>query len=114
MSTQPSWPARTFDGLVTDVARHLRDDGFNVVTDIDVQATLRERGLDSSRCRILSTCAADDARLCKVIVRETADQNVEVNVVDPVAVRHGSTPAPQSTAAQVHRSLAAALSRLGM
>jgi hypothetical protein len=112
MIQQQSWQPRSFDGLVTDVARHLRDEGFDVVTDIDVQATLRERGVDSDRCRILSTCSLDDSQLCNVIVRET-DDHIEVNVVDPVAAREGSLPAPQSTAAQVHRSLAAALSRMG-
>jgi hypothetical protein len=112
MIRQHSWHVRNFDGLVTDVTRHLRDEGFDVLTDIDVQATLKERGVNSDRCRILSTCSADAAQMCTVIVRETTDHDVELNVVDPVAAREGSVPAPQSTAAQVHRSLAAALLRL--
>jgi uncharacterized protein (DUF302 family) len=126
MIQQCSWPAATFDALVTDMARHLRSHGFSVVSDVDVQAMLKDGlGVDSARCRILRTCdlrgAADggddtavSARCCQVIVRETSGHGAELHVIDPVAARQGIAPSRGSTAAQVHRALSDIVSQLGL
>lgn len=116
---QPYSGPKTFDALVARMATHLRTEGFDVITDVDVQAMLkRDLGIDSDRCRILGArdvrrATAGAPQLCNVVVRETAEHGVEVNVMDPEAIRRGATPSPQSAAARVHRTLAGVLSQLG-
>jgi len=88
-----------FDTVVARVVQTLSSEGFGVLTDIDVQATLKAKiGADMPRYRILGACNPRFAREalaledklgvllpCNVIVRETADGRVEVASVDPVA-----------------------------
>ena len=49
--------AQPYDTLVSEVIELLRAEGFGVLTDIDVRATLKSRiGGDMSRYRILGAC----------------------------------------------------------
>ena len=87
-----------FDAVVSEVIEGLKAQGFGVLTDIDVQATLKAKlGADMPRYRILGACNPRFAHEalkredklgvllpCNVIVRDTADQRVEVASVDPV------------------------------
>lgn len=87
-----------FEVVEDRVRKALGDRGFGVLTEIDVQATMKNKiGADMSRYTILGACnpkmaweALDHepkvgAMLpCNVILRET-DQGVEVSAVDPVA-----------------------------
>lgn len=118
---------RPFDSVIADVTARLKEQGFGVLTDIDVQATLKAKiGADIGRYRILGACnpsfAHEALRIedklgvllpCNVIVREASDGRVEVASIDPVtAMERTGNPALASTAEEVRRLLAEVLSRL--
>ena len=116
--------SRPFDAVVADVIARLKAEGFGVLTDIDVQATLKAKiGADTSKYRILGACnprlAHEGLKLenklgvmlpCNVIVRETTDNQVEVASVDPVStMERTGNPALAATAKEVRGSLLRAL-----
>ena len=116
--------SRPFDEVVAEVIDHLKAEGFGVLTDIDVQATLKAKiGAETSKYRILGACnprlAHEGLKLenklgvmlpCNVIVRETAEHQVEVASVDPVStMERTGNPALASTAREVRASLLRAL-----
>ena len=116
-----------FEAVVADVTAQLKQQGFGLLTDIDVQATLKAKiGADIPRYRILGACnprfAHEALKIenklgvllpCNVILRETTDGQVEVASVDPVAaMQRTGNPALESTAEEVRRLLSAAVSNV--
>jgi uncharacterized protein (DUF302 family) len=113
-----------FDSAVAQTIERLKTQGFGVLTDIDIQATLKGKlGIEMRKYRILGACNPSFAhqalqledRLgvllpCNVIVRETDDGKVEVASVDPVvAMEKTGNPLLVTTAQEVRRRLVAAI-----
>ncbi len=88
-----------FDAAIAKTTEALKQAGFGVLTDIDVQATLKQKiGADFRKYRILGACnpglayralQAEDKigtmLPCNVIVQELGDGKVEVSAIDPIA-----------------------------
>lgn len=87
---------KDFDLLDKELRASLKDQGFGVITEIDVKATMKEKlGADFRRYRILGACnppVAHSALLedleiglllpCNVIIYENDDNSVTVTAID--------------------------------
>jgi uncharacterized protein (DUF302 family) len=88
-----------FDAAISRVTDVLKQEGFGILTDIDVQQTLKKKlDIDFRPYRILGACnpplayqalqAEDKVGTmlpCNVIVQDVGSRLVEVSAVDPVA-----------------------------
>jgi uncharacterized protein (DUF302 family) len=91
--------AAPFDDVVSRTKTGLQEEGFGVLTEVDVQATLKKKlDVDFRRYVILGACnpalAHEALQLedkvgtmlpCNVIVQEKSGGDVEVAAIDPVA-----------------------------
>jgi len=91
--------ALSFDEAVTGVTEELKEEGFGILTRIDVKETLRKkRDVDFRDYCILGACnppfaykalqTEDKIGLmlpCNVIVQDVADNKIEVAAIDPKA-----------------------------
>jgi uncharacterized protein (DUF302 family) len=89
----------SFDQAMARVAEELTKEGFGILTEIDVQETLKKKlDVDFRKYRILGACnpafayraLQSEAHIgtmlpCNVIVQEYEDGRVEVAAVDPIA-----------------------------
>lgn len=89
----------TFDDAIGNVTEKLNEEGFGILTEIDVKATLKKKlNVDFRNYRILGACnppfayqalVAEDKigtmLPCNVIVQEKEDGQVEIAAVDPIA-----------------------------
>jgi uncharacterized protein (DUF302 family) len=114
----------TFDQAITKVPDALKAEGFGVLTQIDVQATLKEKiGADFRRYRILGACNPKLAYRalsmelevgvmmpCNVIVYEGDDGKAVVTAIDPMATIASTHPGLNVIAGEVKFALQRALS----
>ncbi|MGM0588122.1 MAG: DUF302 domain-containing protein [Bacteroidota bacterium] len=89
----------TFDEAIERVTAELKEEGFGVLTEIDVTTTLKKKlDADFKPYRILGACNPEFAHQalqqedkvgvmlpCNVIVEQHEDGSVEISAVDPVA-----------------------------
>jgi len=116
-----------FEEAVDTVTEELGKEGFGVLTEIDVQATLKEKlGEDMPPYRILGACnpplahqavtAVPEIGLllpCNVLVREDDEGKVHVSFMDPGSVLGlVDNPAVEPLAAQVKEKLERVLAAL--
>lgn len=112
--------AGQFESVLSELIERLKREGFGVLTDIDVQGTLRSKiGAEMPKYRILGACnpsfAHEALKLeeklgvllpCNVIVREISDELIEVASVDPiVAMERTGNPALAKTALEIRKRL---------
>ena len=88
-----------FEDVVQKTTAALKEEGFGVLTEIDVKATLKKKlDVDFKNYRILGACnppfafkalQAEDKigtmLPCNVIVQEISDGEIEVAAIDPMA-----------------------------
>ena len=89
----------SFDDAIIRVTDELKEEGFGVLTEIDVKETLKKKlDVDFKKYRILGACNPGFAHQalqkedkigtmlpCNVIVEEHEDGSVEISAVDPLA-----------------------------
>lgn len=89
----------SFDQAIEQVTAELKKEGFGVLTEIDVQQTLKNKiDVDFKKYKILGACNPHFAHRalqsedkigvflpCNVIVEQHENDEVEVSAVDPIA-----------------------------
>ncbi|CAM3271042.1 DUF302 domain-containing protein [Rhodothermus bifroesti] len=124
MNPTPYYFARTLPLSLEAAEARVRDllqqEGFGVLTEIDVQATLKKKlNVDVRPYKILGACNPHFAHQalqaepyigtmlpCNVIVRQTETGQTEVAAIDPVASMQAvNNPALRSIAEQVRERL---------
>jgi uncharacterized protein (DUF302 family) len=116
----------SFDEALAKVIESLKQEGFGVLTEIDVQATMKKKlDVEMQAYKILGAChpscayqalqAEDKIGLmlpCNVIVQQKTD-GVEIAAVDPVASMQAiQNPSLVGIANQVRTKLMAVINRL--
>jgi uncharacterized protein (DUF302 family) len=109
-----------FDAVVSRVVGKLKDEGFGVLSEIDVANTLKQKlGVEMKRYRILGACNPGFAYKalgledkigvmlpCNVVVQEKDGDEVDVAAIDPrVAMRGIGNPALAEIAEEVAERL---------
>jgi uncharacterized protein (DUF302 family) len=88
-----------FDEAIARTTQALKDEGFGIITEIDVKETLKKKlGVDFRRYKILGACnpalAHEALEIedkvgtmlpCNVVVQEMGEGKVEVAAIDPLA-----------------------------
>ena len=106
-----------FAAAVEQVSDALKKEGFGILTEIDVQATMKNKlGIDVPAHRILGACnptlahralmAEPDIGLllpCNVVVRQNTDGKVTVGLIDPIAMLQVTDNPEVATVAQEAR-----------
>lgn len=117
----------TFQDAVERITEELKKEGFGILTEVDVQATLKKKlGVDFRKYKILGACNPplaykalqneDKIGLmlpCNIVVQELPNGKIETAAVDPVASMQSiKNPSLQDVAAQVRQKLKSVIERL--
>lgn len=104
-----------FSKVIENVTEELKKEGFGILTEIDIKATLKKKlDVDFRNYRILGACNPSFAYKalqieekvgtmlpCNVVVQERPDGKIEVSAVDPVASMQAIDNAKLGEVAQV-------------
>ena len=116
-----------FDDAVRRTTEALKQEGFGIITEIDVKETFKKKlGIEFRNYRILGACnptlAHDALKLedkvgtmlpCNVVVQDAAGDAVEVAAIDPVASMLAiDNPFLKKAAEEVRERLKKAIARL--
>jgi uncharacterized protein (DUF302 family) len=116
-----------FSTIVERVIESLKAEGFGVLTDIDVKATMKKKlNIDFRDYRILGACnpalalqalTADDKigtmLPCNVIVQELGDGKIEVAAINPaISMEHVENPTLNAIAESVTEKLKRVISEI--
>ncbi len=117
----------SFDETINKVQEVLKEQGFGVLSDIDVQATLKKKiDVDFRKYRILGACNPPFAHQaltaepnigvmlpCNVVVQETEKGKIEVTMINPMdAMQSVNNPEMTAIAEKVTEKLGTALKNL--
>jgi uncharacterized protein (DUF302 family) len=117
----------TFDEAIERVTAVLKDNGFGVLTEIDVKSTLKQKlDVDFHPYTILGACNPPFAHKalqaenkigtmlpCNVIVQDVGGGKVEVAAIDPAASMQAvDNPGLEQIAGEVRSMLQAVIERL--
>ncbi|WP_445263806.1 DUF302 domain-containing protein [Rhodohalobacter sp. 8-1] len=117
----------SYDQAIEKVTELLKEEGFGVLTEIDVKDTLKKKlDVDFKKYKILGACNPNFAHKalqaedkigvmlpCNVIVEEHEDGKVEVSAVNPMASMQAvSNDNLHSIAGQVRTNLEKVINRL--
>ncbi|MDA8173844.1 MAG: DUF302 domain-containing protein [Nitrospiraceae bacterium] len=109
-----------FEEAIERIKASLKQEGFGIITEIDIQKTLKEKiGVDFRKYRILGACKPQAAYQalqaedkigtmlpCNVIVQEHGDKDVEIAAIDPIASMQAvKNPALEGLAKKVQAEL---------
>ena len=116
-----------FEAAVARTVEALKDEGFGIITEIDIRQTLKEKlGVEFPNYRILGACnpalAYEALKLenkvgtmlpCNVVVRDAGGGQTEVAAIDPVASMEAiDNPALKLAAVQIQAKLAKVIAQL--
>jgi uncharacterized protein (DUF302 family) len=91
-------PGKSFDEAISLVTELLKNEGFGIITEIDITSTLKEKiSVDFRKYKILGACnphfAYESIKVedkigvflpCNVVVQEHESGEVEVSAMDPI------------------------------
>ena len=116
-----------FETALARTKEELKREGFGVLTEIDVQATLRQKlNVDFRKYKILGACNPPFAHQalqaeprigtllpCNVVVQELPDGRTEVSAINPlVSMKTIGNPRLETIGSQVAAKLQAVVDRL--
>ena len=115
------------DEAVAKVTVELKEEGFGILTEIDVKETLKKKlNVDFRRYKILGACNPPSAYKaltaenkigtmlpCNVIVQEISEGKVEVTAIDPLASMQAvENPALKEIASEISYKLKTVIDRV--
>ena len=117
---------RPYDDVLAALPEALKAEGFGVLTEIDVQDTLKKKlGVEFRRYKILGACNPPLAHRaltadldigvmlpCNVIVYEVEPDVTVVNAIDPMSTIAANDPALRGIADEVKERLLRVLERI--
>lgn len=110
----------SFEQAIDKITQALKEEGFGILTQIDIQETLKNRlGVDFKRYQVLGACNPNFAHQalqvenkigtmlpCNVVVQEDEPGMIEVSAIDPIASMQAiENPELKSIAEQVRAKL---------
>lgn len=110
----------SFEEVLDRVSKRLNDEGFSIVSEIDIKETLKDKlNVDFKKYKILGACNPPAAYKalqtedkigtmlpCNIIVQERSPVSIEVTAIDPISSMPGKEyKSLENMAMDVHNKL---------